>query len=268
MSLKRAFVTLCAVAAAIGIAGSAEAASPPPAKPKAPQKVAKHPAISKWQQHVNEMLHVSAPGDAYFGRMKMSYLGINNTFHDSMIRAGAYTTDPRIIGQVEWAMDALQQWSREYPNDPQLARSYFLAFEIYRKIWTQPAQTLAWQYMHIIVQRWPSTFFGKTMKADLARGFTEHYFATAVPCPPTPSPSPTPGRGRPTPTPTATPVPATPTPSPAPGQPAVEVLPVPCFTPLPTPMPSLTPSALPSALPSGAASISPSPSPSVSPTPH
>lgn len=222
------------------------------------------------------MLRVSAPGDEYFGRLKMSYLGIDNTFRDESIRAGAYTTDTHIISQVDFAEEALRDWANRYPKDPQLARSYFLAYAMYRKIWTQPGQTKAWQYLHTIEQRFPTSYFGKLIKRDLI-GFTEHYFMVPQPCPseaPTESPAPG-GRRRATPTPSPSPSPVpTVTPSPAPGQPIVDILPVPCYTPAPatpspTPVPTIGPSArssaLPSPLPTG--SLAPTPVPSASTRP-
>ena len=218
------------------------------------------------------MLRVSAPGDEYFGRLKMSYLGIDNTFRDESIRAGAYTTDSHIISQVDFAEEALRDWANRYPKDPQLARSYFLAYAMYRKIWTQPGQNRAWQYLHIIEQKFPTSYFGKLIKKDLV-GFTEHYFMEPQPCPsPVPTDSAAPGRrGAPTPSPTPVPTPVpTVTPSPGPGQPVLDILPVPCYTPIPptpspTPVPSIVPSAVPTARPSGAPS--PLPTGLLTPTP-
>jgi hypothetical protein len=216
------------------------------------------------------MLKVSAPGDEYFGRMKMSYLGINNTFRDDLIRAGSYTTDPKLIGQIHWADDALLAWADKYPNDPQLARSYFLAFQMYRKIWTQEYQQKAFEYASITIKKWPNSFFGKALKKDLAIGYTEHYFATPVPCESlvtaTPSGSPNPHAtmtATPSPTPSPTPVP---TPTPAPGQPKVEILPVPCSTPIPTPTPVIA-SPLPSGSPAPSTSPGATPSPGTTPGP-
>lgn len=273
MKSRSTTISFLAAAAAACVLGSVAAAptSKPPAKP-AP-KGPKAPAVSKFRQHQLDMMKVSAPGDEYFGRLKLSYLGIDNTFRDESIRAGAYTTDSHIISQVDFAEDALRGWANRYPKDPQLARSYFLAYAMYRKIWTQPGQTKAWQYLHIIEQRFPSSYFGKLVKKDLI-GFTEHYFMEPQPCP-SPEPTLSPGARRPPPTPSPTPSPVpTPTASPAPGQPAVEVLPVPCYTPIPptpspTPVPTIAPSALPTALPSGLLTPTPLPSthPSATPSP-
>ncbi len=286
--VKRAFVSVFGLAVAATLAGSVAASPTPKPQPQSKNtpKPKKTPGLTKWQQRVNAMLKVSAPGDEYFGRLKMSYLGINNTFHDDMIKAGDYTTDPHTIAQVNFADEALHQWSQRYPKDPQLARSYYLAFEMYKKIYTLPGQDKAWQYLHTIVERWPNTYFGREMKKQLAAGFTERYFATPQMCPsplPTPDASASPGRRRPTPTPSptpeATPVP-TPEPTAAPNQKAVVVLPVPCFTPAPTPTPtpvptyapSVSPSPLPSGrtpspLPSGALTPAPLPSPGLTPLP-
>jgi hypothetical protein len=181
---------------------------------------------SKWQQQQCENYHHSAPGDEYFGRMKMSYLGINNTFHDEAIRAGAYTTDPGLIARVNFADESLREWARKYPDDPQLARSYFLAVRVYEKIYTQPAQEKAWNYMHLLATRFGSTYFGKIVKADLNRGFTEHWFAAPQPCS-------APGASAAA-QPTADPA----TPAPKPGQPKVEILTPPCIAPSPSPSPA------------------------------
>ncbi len=223
----------------------------------------------------------NAPADEYFGRQKLSYLGINNTFRDQTIRAGSYTTLGAIITPVSAADDALHDWARKYPNDPQLARSYYLATLAFRKIWTKEYQDKAWSYMHLIISRYPRTFFAKQMRSDIAGGFTEHYFAEALPCPiPTPPPPPIlippvniGGRGgRPTPTPTPVPTPTpspspTPTPTPSPGQPKLEILEAPCIPPA-TPTPSPTPSATPTIAPSPLLSVPvlPTPTPHASPT--
>jgi hypothetical protein len=228
----------------LGVIAGTMAASPTPA-PQSAKKAADPCASkpSKWQQLQCEDYDYSAPGDEYFGRMKMSYLGINNTFHDEAIRAGDYTTDPGIISKVAFADEALEQWSHRYPHDPQLARSYFLAIAMYKKIYTQTAQQKAWLYMHLLVGRFGTTYFGKLEKSDLSRGFTEHYFALPQLCP-TPLPSGV------TPTNTIGPE-VTEAPSPAPGQPKVQLITPPCVQPSPIPEPTEEePSATPSATPS------------------
>jgi len=202
---------------------------------------------SKWAHLQCQQFNASAPGDEYFGRLKISYLGIDNTFKDGAISAGAYSTDPNLIKKLMYADEALQKWASKYPHDPQLARSYFLGVQVLRKVYTQPQQDLAWHYVQILITKYPSTYFGKNMKASVAGGFTEHWFALAQICP-----TPLPKGVKPEKTPSATP-----TPSPSPGQPAVDLIQPPCVQPSPVESPTAGGSGLPSPLPS----LSPSPRP-------
>ncbi|MBV8727394.1 MAG: hypothetical protein JO233_06380, partial [Candidatus Eremiobacteraeota bacterium] len=144
--MKRVFATLSAAALAAGIFGGARAAAPkqPKQSPQrnAPASTCANPK-SKYERAQCASFTHSAPGDEYFGRMKLSYLGINNTFRDEAVRSGAYTTDPGIISRVEFADEALRAWSSKYPGDPQLPRSYFLGIQVMRKIYTQPMQDRA-----------------------------------------------------------------------------------------------------------------------------
>lgn len=206
------------------------------------------PKLTKWQQHQHEMLVVSAPGDEYFGRQKMSYLGINNIFRNATITAGEHTVDPNLIHTILPAEESLHAWGQKYPHDPQLARSYFLAEQLYQKVWVQTYQDKAWQYMHIIIKRFPTSYFGKQVKKNLAIGFTEHYYAEPQPCA-IPEATPTPGKGKakatPTPAPTDTPTPEA-TPTPKPGQPKVDIITPPCVPPAtPLEAPSVAPSSTP-----------------------
>lgn len=203
--------------------------SPKPSSAPAAKKQTNDPCgtmKSKWAHLQCEKYNSSAPGDEYFGRMKLSYLGIDNTYKDGAISAGAYTTDPRIISRLDFATEALRRWAAKYPNDPQLPRSYFLGVQVMRKVYTQPEQQTAWEFIQLLVGKYPNTYFGKTLKNSLKQdGYTEHWFALAQICP-TPLPL---GAGV---LPEVTPD-VTPTPSPAPGHPSVVLITPPCVQPSP-----------------------------------
>lgn len=217
------------------VAPAAAAPAPTPTPKKDPCGA----TTSKWAHMQCQQYTSSAPGDEYFGKMKISYLGIDNTFKDGLISAGAYTTDEHLISKLLFADEALRRWAAKYPGDPQLARAYFLGFQVFRKVYTKPGQDTAWQYTQVLVRQYPTTYFGKTMKASLAKGFTEHWVADALPCP-----TPLPKGVKPEATPSATG-----TPSPAPGQPSIQIITPPCIPPTPTPSPE----------PSGSSSPSPKP---------
>lgn len=225
----------------------------------APSAATPAPTLSKWQQHVQEMLKSSAPADEYFGRMKLSYLGMNNTFHDSAISSGDHTTDAAIAHKVADAEDALAAWAKKYPRDPQLARTYYLAVNAERKIWLQANQGRAWLYLNQLVHGFGGTYFGKIAKKGLAVGFTEHYYAPVVACA-TPAPDAAPAGGDAQPSPSPTPA----TTTLAPGH-RVQILPQACI-PLPTPSPSPSPSPSASASPATDLGASPTPSPAASST--
>jgi hypothetical protein len=232
-------VSVASIALSVALGSAAMAATTPKPAATAAPKDACASKKSKWEHQQCENYTHAAPGDEYFGRMKMSFLGINNTFHDETIRAGDYTTDSGIINKVAFADEALEQWSHRYPGDPQLARSYYLAIVMYKKIYTQDGQQKAWTYMHLLTSRFGGTYFGKLEKADLSRGFTEHYFANAQLCP-TPLPSGVVVPANVTPS-------ATETPQAAPGNPKVDIITPPCVqpSPIPTDQPMQAPSPTP-----------------------
>ncbi|MDB5093299.1 MAG: hypothetical protein JWO85_1400, partial [Candidatus Eremiobacteraeota bacterium] len=175
----------------LGIATVVAAA--PTGTPKVRPAAEKSPApLSRFQRERLEKYKNSAPADQYFGKMKISFLGMNNTFRDAAIMSGDHTVNASIVSKVEFADDALQEWARRFPRDPQLARTYYLAIRADQKIWLKHNQERAWTYMNRIASTFPTSYFGKVIKKDIAIGFTEHYYAEAVPCPtPTPSPEPT-----------------------------------------------------------------------------
>ncbi|PZR56707.1 MAG: hypothetical protein DLM50_07700 [Candidatus Meridianibacter frigidus] len=236
--MKRFFVGLAVASVLSGIAGDGIAAPRSTASPSHAKPVRK------------------APADEYFGRMKWSYIGINNMAHDETIRAGAYTIDSAEINKAQFGDDALADWERKYPDDPQLPRSIYLMAKLYSKIWTLSGQSQAVYYLQRLQNRYPNTYFGKTVKAQLAKGFTEHILADALACP-TPSP-PYFGLIPPTPTPMPTPTPI-PTNAPAPNI-HFSIVQTPCAQPAPEP-PWPTPAPLPTPAPATSPAVTPSPGP-------
>ena len=198
---------------------AATAATPKPSPSKSPNPKVKKDACTsvkgKYAHSECESYHASAPGDEYFGRMKISYLGINNTYKDGVISAGDYTADPKLISKLDFATEALKKWAAKYPGDPQLARSYFLGVQVLRKVYTEDEQHTTWEFIQILVHKYPNTYFGKAEKAAIAKGFTEHWYAGDAPACPKYATA------------------ATPTPAASPGLPAVQILTPPCVQPAP-----------------------------------
>lgn len=75
-----------------------------------------------------------APADEYFGRMRMSILGIANTIRD----AGAHLdrgADPASVidGSLSFAEDAIRDWQRHYPRDPWIPRDLAALRSVYER---------------------------------------------------------------------------------------------------------------------------------------
>jgi len=139
----------------------------------------------------------SAPADEYFGKMKLSYLGINNSLKDATIMAGDHTDFPAVIQKIAFAENAFLDWQAKYPSDPQLPRSMFLMARAYVKVWTADGQEKAAYYYWTLRDKYATTYFGKQAKADTNKGMTMHVYAAEQPCYPlagqsTPAPLPAP----------------------------------------------------------------------------
>jgi len=60
-----------------------------------------------------------APADEYFGRLKMSILGIRNRIHDIQQRLAQAAFDRgAVAGQLALVEDAMRDWEARYPADP------------------------------------------------------------------------------------------------------------------------------------------------------
>jgi hypothetical protein len=74
-----------------------------------------------------------APADEYFGRMKLSILGIGNILHDTKLREAydpAHAADN--YTKLSFAEDALEDWATKYPQDNWLpAKAYFMSHEFW-----------------------------------------------------------------------------------------------------------------------------------------
>ncbi len=170
--MRITFATLlaCLVFLALGSFALSAPTPKPTAKP-----TPKAAALSKAQQQKLAELKASAPADEYFGKMKLSFLGINNTFRDQAIRAGDHTTNPSVTGPLGWAEDALHAWQKKYSKDPQLARSYYLAFLADRKIWLADFQQRATAYLVVAEAKVPDHVLWQTGQGGSAKGHDDEF---------------------------------------------------------------------------------------------
>ena len=74
-----------------------------------------------------------APADEYFGRMKMSILGITNSIHDTGLREGYDPSNAsKYYTTLALTENALEDWSQKYPQDSWIPRR---AYDMSHDFW-------------------------------------------------------------------------------------------------------------------------------------
>lgn len=106
-----------------------------------------------------------APADEYFGRLKMSILGIRNQLHDLDLRL-QYAPDKSedVLGSAAMVEDAVRDWEHKYPADPWLARSVYQLTALYARVHTPHGLAQASRTL-----RWLLARYGRTSYAHQAR---------------------------------------------------------------------------------------------------
>jgi hypothetical protein len=91
-----------------------------------------------------------APADRYFGRMKMSILGMRNALKDLSARIDSRPEEAdHVFDKAVFVEDALHDWQARFPRDPWIPRYTYTLAQLYEKIDTDSARehrndTLDW----------------------------------------------------------------------------------------------------------------------------
>jgi hypothetical protein len=91
-----------------------------------------------------------APADRYFGRLKMSILGVRNSLKDLSARADAHPEDAEhIFDKTVLVEDALRDWHAHFPRDPWIPKFAYSLAQLYGKLDSDDARvrrndTLDW----------------------------------------------------------------------------------------------------------------------------
>jgi hypothetical protein len=152
-----------AAAAFVAFSASAASAAPTPAPAK---KTAAKPVIP----HVVFLKYKVAPADEYFGRLKLSILGIRNTIKDMGLKADA---DPAhaagaVMGSVALTEDAMHDWESKYPADTWIPPAILSLERLYAKIDSDEARAHAKIVMVWLVHDYPKSAPGKIGQKELA----------------------------------------------------------------------------------------------------
>jgi hypothetical protein len=116
----------CVSLVAAATTAAVSATPPPHAQPRAPAKhVAKAPKCR------------IAPADEYFGKLKMSILGIRNVIKDQGLKVDvAPDNAPATFSTMALTEDALRDWEHKYPCDSWLPGTLYALEHFYAKIHT------------------------------------------------------------------------------------------------------------------------------------
>ena len=183
--MKRLLTVLSMVALSATAAGAADipkasaasAAPPHSAATIMPHLVPTKPIVPK----VVFLKYKVAPADEYFGRLKLSILGIRNTIKDMGYKVDA---DPvhgmQIMNAVSLTEDAMHDWQKKYPQDSWIPGAILSLERLYAKVDSDEARTHAKVTMVWLVKDYPKSKPGKIGKTELA--------ANIVGIKPTPAP--------------------------------------------------------------------------------
>lgn len=120
-----------------------------------------HVAMAKFTTRV-------APADEYFGRLKMSILGIRNELRDLDQRL-SFSPDagPAALGTAVFVENAIRDWEAKYPGDPWLARSVYQLTHVYARIHTPDGRAKALSALHWLTRRYPSSPFCNVAQTEV-----------------------------------------------------------------------------------------------------
>jgi hypothetical protein len=139
------------------VAAATTAAVPSTAPPKPAAKTAAAPAKSPAKPSPKTKTVAKAPpkckvapADEYFGKLKMSILGIRNTIKDQGLKIDVDPSKaPSTAGAIALTEDAIHDWQHKYPCDGWLPGTLYALQHFYGKIHTDDGvkhvhATFAW----------------------------------------------------------------------------------------------------------------------------
>ncbi|MDE2572446.1 MAG: hypothetical protein KGM44_07995 [bacterium] len=129
-----------------------------------------------------------APADEYFGRMKMSPIGIGNEIRDLglLLRYNPERYE-HYLGRARTIEEALLDWRTRYPRDTWLARDTYTMARVDAMFYDKRSHQNAWSLMTWVAAKFPKTSFGANAKGELRHGHIVPLYAMPK-TPPTPRP--------------------------------------------------------------------------------
>ncbi len=112
-----------------------------------------------------------APADEYFGKLKMSVLGMRNTMAD-LGRKIDYSPEKAesIFANTDYLEDSIHDWQKKYPHDTWLPRYVLDLAHLYGKVPSDEGRNRAKKTMAWLVAGFPHSQQARVGRAELASG--------------------------------------------------------------------------------------------------
>jgi len=128
----------------------------------------RHLTVRHHTVQVTKVVRV-APADEYFGRLKMSILGIRNQLHDLSTRLQfAPDKGADVLGTAAYVEDALHDWEHKYPGDPWLPKSVFQLTQLYSQVHNDDGQRCATRALHWLLARYGRSPYAMQARTQIA----------------------------------------------------------------------------------------------------
>jgi outer membrane protein assembly factor BamD (BamD/ComL family) len=101
-----------------------------------------------------------APADEYFGRLKMSILGIRNQLQRLTQEVEEDPGNaPNTLGTAGLTEDSIKEWEAHYPRDPWLAKTVYLVVHLYAKMPPKTGHAQALKALSWLIAKYPGSEF-------------------------------------------------------------------------------------------------------------
>ena len=115
----------------------------------------------------------SAPADEYFGKFKLSNLGIRNIIHDITIEGNSPLALPHQVTRISGAESALGDWASKYPRDLWLPGTIVKLATLLQSKQQPLYDEAAVSLYYLLLEHYPNTWFSKFAWRQL-QAFQEH----------------------------------------------------------------------------------------------
>ncbi|MDQ2680342.1 MAG: hypothetical protein M3Y21_04875 [Candidatus Eremiobacteraeota bacterium] len=111
-----------------------------------------------------------APADEYFGRMKMSVLGIHNELMRLSVQAKRDPAHPERVANLAALLEnSIHDWEQHYPRDPWLARHIYGLARVYAVMRSADGHIRAFHTFEWLARRYHSTQYSGYAVAEISR---------------------------------------------------------------------------------------------------